>query len=72
MVSSLGSYLSVVAVALFIVIILERFVSKRYAMFSERFSGSLEWAHPYPPADHSYSDTPILNNFQNGRVMRQS
>jgi cytochrome c oxidase subunit 1 len=71
-VSSLGSYLSVVAVALFIVIILERFISKRYSMFRGRFSGSLEWAHPYPPADHSYSDTPILNNFQNGRAMRQS
>nr|QQQ88920.1 cytochrome c oxidase subunit 1 [Hyalella franciscae] len=62
MVSSLGSYLSLIAVVLFIIIILEAFISKRQAMFSLNMSTSLEWAHPTPPADHSYSDTPILSN----------
>nr|AGI59431.1 cytochrome c oxidase subunit I [Hyalella azteca] len=72
MVSSLGSYLSVVAVVLFIIMILESFVMKRHSMFSASLSGSLEWGHPYPPADHSYSDMPILNNFQNDSMMWQS
>nr|AGI59427.1 cytochrome c oxidase subunit I [Hyalella azteca] len=72
MVSSLGSYLSVVAVVLFIIMILESFVMKRHSMFSTSLSGSLEWGHPYPPADHSYSDMPILNNFQNDSMMWQS
>nr|AGI59475.1 cytochrome c oxidase subunit I [Hyalella azteca] len=69
MVSSLGSYLSAVAVVLFIMMILESFVAKRYAVFSASLSGSLEWGHPYPPADHSYSDMPILNSFQNDSMM---
>nr|AGI59453.1 cytochrome c oxidase subunit I [Hyalella azteca] len=72
MVSSLGSYLSVVAVVLFIMMILESLVAKRYAVFSAGLGGSLEWAHPYPPADHSYSDMPILNSFQNDSMMWQS
>ncbi len=71
-VSSLGSYLSVVAVVLFIMIILERFVVKRHTMFRTSLRGSLEWGHPYPPADHSYRDMPILSNFQNDRIMWQS
>nr|QQQ88790.1 cytochrome c oxidase subunit 1 [Hyalella armata] len=62
MVSSLGSYLSLIAVMFFVIIILEAFISKRQAMFSLNMSSSLEWAHPTPPADHSYSDTPILSN----------
>nr|AGI59469.1 cytochrome c oxidase subunit I [Hyalella azteca] len=69
MVSSLGSYLSAIAVVLFIMMILESFVAKRYAVFSASLSGSLEWGHPYPPADHSYSDMPILNSFQNDSMM---
>lgn len=72
MVSSLGSYLSVVAIVLFVIIILERFVAKRYVIFRRSLSGSLEWGHSYPPADHRYRDMPILNNFQNDRIMWQS
>nr|AGI59445.1 cytochrome c oxidase subunit I [Hyalella azteca] len=72
MVSSLGSYLSVVAVVLFIMMILESFMTKRHAMFTASLSGSLEWGHPYPPADHSYGDMPILNSFQNDSMMWQS
>nr|QQQ88608.1 cytochrome c oxidase subunit 1 [Hyalella nefrens] len=62
MVSSLGSYLSVLAVVFFIMMILESFICKRQSLFSSSLSASLEWAHPHPPADHSYSDTPMLSN----------
>nr|YP_009445853.1 cytochrome c oxidase subunit I [Eurythenes maldoror]ATX68761.1 cytochrome c oxidase subunit 1 [Eurythenes maldoror] len=59
-VSSLGSFISVLAVVLFIMIILEAFISQRPALFPVSLNSSLEWQHPLPPADHSYSDTPIL------------
>nr|QGQ51707.1 cytochrome c oxidase subunit I [Eurythenes magellanicus] len=59
-VSSLGSFISVLAVVLFIMIILEAFISQRPALFPVNLNSSLEWQHPLPPADHSYSDTPIL------------
>nr|QQQ88725.1 cytochrome c oxidase subunit 1 [Hyalella sp. 2015-x] len=61
-VSSLGAYLSVFSVIFFIVMILESFVVKRQSLFSGSLSTSLEWSNYYPPADHSYSDIPILNN----------
>nr|DAZ91330.1 TPA_asm: COX1 [Echinogammarus veneris] len=60
-VCSIGSYISVLALALFIVMIMEAFVSKRPTLFSLNLTTSLEWQHPYPPADHSYSDMPILS-----------
>nr|QQQ88504.1 cytochrome c oxidase subunit 1 [Hyalella tiwanaku] len=62
MVSSLGSYLSVLAMIFFIMMILESVVTKRQSLFSSSLSTSLDWAHPYPPADHSYSDVPMLLN----------
>lgn len=63
-VSSLGSYLSLIAIGLFILRIIEAFVAQRPISSSARFVNSLEWIHPYPPADHSYADTPILLNSQ--------
>nr|DAZ91356.1 TPA_asm: COX1 [Pandorites podoceroides] len=59
-VSSLGSYISVLAMIMFIIMIMEAFISKRSTLFSLNLATSLEWQHPYPPADHSYSDMPIL------------
>nr|QQQ88868.1 cytochrome c oxidase subunit 1 [Hyalella kochi] len=60
MVSSLGSYLSVLALIFFVMMVLESLIAKRQGLFSSGLSTSLEWAHPHPPADHSYSDIPIL------------
>nr|QJD22444.1 cytochrome c oxidase subunit I [Haustorioides koreanus] len=61
-VSSLGSYLSLVALIIFIVNLLEAFIVKRPAIFSMNMSTSLEWEHSLPPADHSYDEIPILSN----------
>lgn len=58
-ISSLGSYLSLVAIILFIMIILEAILLKRVALFVINARASLEALHPSPPADHSYSDTPL-------------
>lgn len=62
-VSSLGSSISMFAIFLFIYNVLESFISDRVSLFSLRTCSAVEWLHPYPPADHRYSDTPILINF---------
>nr|CCB84616.1 cytochrome c oxidase subunit 1 [Bahadzia jaraguensis] len=62
-VSSLGSIMSVITMLFFIMILLEALIAKRQPLFSLNLPSSLEWYHPFPPADHSYDDTPILTNF---------
>lgn len=62
-VSSLGSYISTVAMALFIFILLEAFLAHRVALFPLNLNSSLEWIHPLPPADHSYDDIPLLSAY---------
>lgn len=61
-ISSVGSTISVIAVAIFIYILIESFVSQRTRLFSLSLRSAIEWAHPWPPADHRYDDTPILTN----------
>nr|QIC54432.1 cytochrome c oxidase subunit I [Crangonyx forbesi] len=60
LVSSLGSIMSLLAMSLFIVMILESLISHRQAIFSTNLNTSLEWQHPLPPADHSFSEIPLL------------
>lgn len=62
-VSSIGSIISFVAVIRFVTIIWEAFRSKRPAIFSPFLSTSIEWQHPYPPADHRFIEIPIITNF---------
>nr|BCD89851.1 cytochrome c oxidase subunit 1 [Grandidierella osakaensis] len=63
MVSSIGSIISTLAMILFVYILMESFVSPRINIFSLNLNSAIEWAHPWPPADHSYNDTPILIEF---------
>nr|VFU78733.1 cytochrome c oxydase subunit 1 [Proasellus hercegovinensis] len=62
-ISSVGSLISVISVLLFLFIIWESLASNRVATFHINFSSSLEWFHSSPPADHSFSEIPILSNF---------
>lgn len=62
-VSSLGSIISTIAIVLFVYILIESFVRHRVNVFSLNINSAVEWAHPWPPADHSYDDTPILVEF---------
>lgn len=62
-VSSLGSTISTLGILIFIYNIIESFIINRRALFSLNTNSAIEWAHPWPPADHSYRDTPILSNF---------
>nr|YP_007026896.2 cytochrome c oxidase subunit I [Metacrangonyx remyi] len=61
-VSSLGSYLSMVSMMIFVVMLLESFISQRVVMFPLNMTSSLEWENSQPPADHNYLDIPVLCN----------
>lgn len=62
-ISSIGSTISFIGVLIFIYIIWEAYISQRIVVFSNRISTSIEWYQSYPPAEHRYSELPILSNF---------
>nr|YP_010355144.1 cytochrome c oxidase subunit 1 [Charcotia amundseni]UIN24679.1 cytochrome c oxidase subunit 1 [Charcotia amundseni] len=59
--SSLGSLISTIALAMFIMIILHAFIVKQTTLFPLNLNSSLEWYSPLPASDHSYADLPLLN-----------
>nr|YP_002734946.1 cytochrome c oxidase subunit I [Coptosoma bifarium]ABZ01983.1 cytochrome c oxidase subunit I [Coptosoma bifarium] len=61
MISSMGSTISVLSILLFLMILWESLSSKRSAIFTENMTSSVEWMQKMPPAEHSYSEMPILN-----------
>nr|ALO77291.1 cytochrome c oxidase subunit 1 [Brachinus crepitans] len=62
-ISSIGSTISFIGVLMFIYIIWESFITQRQVIFSNQMSTSIEWFQNYPPAEHSYSELPMLSNF---------
>lgn len=62
-VSSIGSTISFIGVLLLIYIIWESFISQRLLIFANQITTSIEWFQNFPPAEHSYSELPILSNF---------
>nr|AHG97623.1 cytochrome oxidase subunit I [Rondibilis saperdina] len=62
-VSSIGSLISLVAVILLLYIIWESLSVKRKSMSTLSLSTSIEWLQKLPPAEHSYSELPVLTNF---------
>nr|YP_009740460.1 cytochrome c oxidase subunit 1 [Ceratophysella communis]QID03187.1 cytochrome c oxidase subunit 1 [Ceratophysella communis] len=59
-VSTMGSYISLVAVIMFIFIIWEAISSNRPNLFSYLGASSIEWMHNYPPSDHTYSELTLI------------
>nr|YP_009562017.1 cytochrome c oxidase subunit I [Stenocatantops splendens]YP_009988387.1 cytochrome c oxidase subunit I [Stenocatantops mistshenkoi]QAU54118.1 cytochrome c oxidase subunit I [Stenocatantops splendens]QID03812.1 cytochrome c oxidase subunit I [Stenocatantops splendens]QNM39686.1 cytochrome c oxidase subunit I [Stenocatantops mistshenkoi]QON98857.1 cytochrome c oxidase subunit I [Stenocatantops mistshenkoi]QON98870.1 cytochrome c oxidase subunit I [Stenocatantops splendens] len=59
-VSSIGSTISIVGIIMFIVIMWESMVTNRAIMFSANMSSSTEWLQNNPPAEHSYSELPLI------------
>uniref|UniRef100_UPI0022387657 cytochrome c oxidase subunit I n=1 Tax=Triplax ainonia TaxID=2911889 RepID=UPI0022387657 len=62
MISSIGSLISLVSVLYFIFIIWESFSCQRKSLSSFNLTTSIEWLQKLPPAEHSYSELPILTN----------
>nr|YP_010161935.1 cytochrome c oxidase subunit I [Tachycines zorzini]QRI61337.1 cytochrome c oxidase subunit 1 [Tachycines zorzini] len=61
-VSSLGSTISFVGIVLLIFIIWESMASNRMVLFPLNMISSIEWYQNLPPAEHSYSELPLLSN----------
>uniref|UniRef100_UPI001F141C4E cytochrome c oxidase subunit I n=1 Tax=Amraica recursaria TaxID=1502316 RepID=UPI001F141C4E len=61
-VSSLGSYISLLAVMFMLIIIWESMINQRMILFSLNMSSNIEWLQNLPPAEHSYNELPILSN----------
>lgn len=62
-VSSVGSLISLSGTLILIFIIWESLVSLRKTTFPLQISSSIEWLQNLPPAEHRYSELPILYNF---------
>nr|WIL79901.1 cytochrome c oxidase subunit I [Opilo sinensis] len=61
-VSSIGSIISLIGVFFLLFIIWESFISHRKSIFALNMPSSIEWFQATPPAEHSYSELPILNS----------
>ena len=61
-VSTIGSTISLIATLGFVIIVWEALVSQRQALGALSLPTSIEWLHPYPPADHSFMEIPAVAN----------
>nr|AOY39150.1 cytochrome c oxidase subunit 1 [Meropathus sp. BMNH 675618] len=61
-ISSIGSMISLIAIFIFLFIIWESFTSLRKNISSMQMSTSIEWFQLMPPAEHSYSELPMLSS----------
>nr|ABV83669.1 cytochrome oxidase subunit I [Methona grandior n. ssp. ME-2007] len=62
-ISSLGSYISLLSMLMMIIIIWESMINQRIILFSLNMPSSIEWYQNLPPSEHSYNELPILSNF---------
>uniref|UniRef100_UPI001F13545A cytochrome c oxidase subunit I n=1 Tax=Heniocha dyops TaxID=2909403 RepID=UPI001F13545A len=62
LISSLGSYISLLSIMMILIIIWESMINQRINLFSLNMSSSIEWYQNFPPAEHSYNELPILSN----------
>nr|YP_009542005.1 cytochrome c oxidase subunit I [Xiphidiopsis gurneyi]AYR06705.1 cytochrome c oxidase subunit I [Xiphidiopsis gurneyi] len=61
-ISTIGSTISFIGIIFLIFIIWESMISNRPILFSLNMVSSLEWYQNLPPAEHSYSELPMLTN----------
>uniref|UniRef100_UPI002A81E2F5 cytochrome c oxidase subunit I n=1 Tax=Anotylus gibbulus TaxID=2992775 RepID=UPI002A81E2F5 len=62
LVSSIGSMISMTSILFFLFILWESLASSRKSLSSLNLNSSIEWMQLMPPAEHSYSELPMLTN----------
>ncbi|BFM98430.1 cytochrome c oxidase subunit I, partial (mitochondrion) [Sergentomyia squamirostris] len=62
-ISTIGSSISLVGILFFIFIIWNSMTSYHQIIMSQQMNSSIEWYQSIPPAEHSYSELPLLFNF---------
>nr|YP_009092561.1 cytochrome c oxidase subunit 1 [Pseudacysta perseae]AIR11942.1 cytochrome c oxidase subunit 1 [Pseudacysta perseae] len=60
--SSIGSTMSTISILMFMFIIWESLVAKRYMLINSDTSSSIEWLQHFPPNEHSYQELPMISN----------
>uniref|UniRef100_UPI0023AB3175 cytochrome c oxidase subunit I n=1 Tax=Dacus eclipsis TaxID=552948 RepID=UPI0023AB3175 len=61
-VSTIGSSISLLGILFFLFIIWESLITQRQVIYPMQLSSSIEWLQNTPPAEHSYSELPLLTN----------
>nr|YP_009443901.1 cytochrome c oxidase subunit I [Speleketor irwini]ATU07122.1 cytochrome c oxidase subunit I [Speleketor irwini] len=61
-ISSIGSFISLIGVIIMIFITWEAFTSQRLTIYSSSQSSSIEWIQKYPPSEHSYQELALLTS----------
>nr|UAT98553.1 cytochrome c oxidase subunit I [Penthicodes atomaria] len=61
-ISSMGSIISMISIAMFMFIMWETLMFKRMTMFKNNQPSSIEWLSMTPPPEHSYNELPIMTN----------
>ncbi|NP_008648.1 cytochrome c oxidase subunit I, partial (mitochondrion) [Ceratitis capitata] len=61
-ISTIGSSISLLGILFFLFIIWESLVSQRQVIYPMHLNSSIEWLQNTPPAEHSYSELPLLTN----------
>jgi len=61
-ISTIGSTISLIGIFIFLFIIWERITVKRLVIYPIHLNSSIEWYQNLPPAEHSYSELPLLTN----------
>lgn len=61
-ISSLGSFISLIRTLYFFFIVWERIVSQRLVLFIKNLNNSIEWLFSYPPRLHSFYEIPKIYN----------
>nr|YP_010146968.1 cytochrome c oxidase subunit I [Conosia irrorata]QQP21490.1 cytochrome c oxidase subunit I [Conosia irrorata] len=60
--STIGSTISFIGILMFLIIMWESMIIKRNIIYPIHLNSSIEWFHNLPPAEHSYSELPLLSN----------
>nr|YP_009995286.1 cytochrome c oxidase subunit I [Gymnochthebius lividus]QNP09689.1 cytochrome c oxidase subunit 1 [Gymnochthebius lividus] len=60
-ISSIGSMISLIGIIIFLFIIWESMISMRKSISSMQMVTSIEWLQKMPPAEHSYSELPMIS-----------
>nr|WGH58930.1 cytochrome c oxidase subunit I [Chelurotropella siamensis] len=59
-ISSLGSFMSIISIIMFIMIICESMIIKRKVLFKYNMNSSIEWLQNTPPSEHSFNEIPVM------------
>nr|AIW06128.1 cytochrome c oxidase subunit I [Syrphidae sp. MT-2014] len=61
-ISTIGSTISLTGIIMFVIIVWKSMVKQRQVVYPMQLNSSIEWYQNTPPAEHSYSELPLLSN----------